>query len=426
MFSGFSRLFSWLSLFSNKWHYHSHTIHNSTTGNLGRPRVLGLAFLISVLGIAAITYSKAEAADRATAGTPYTGSVRMAQTTSRYFTETGKTVQGRFLQYWQQHGELAQQGFPISNAFTEVSPVDGKTYQVQYFERAVFEYHPENRAPNDVLLSLLGAFRYKAKYPNGAKAAEGNWEEPDGSPSPSKYFPETKQSTGGLFLDYWNRNGGLAQQGYPISPVLSEVSELDGKAYLVQYFERAVFEYHPEKADTPYSVLLSQLGTFRFKQTYPNGEPKSAPSQATPTPRVIATPIQPNPGSSCPKRTSPDPAPVRGTLDGPPAAGTYYIYTYASAYASTVTYSGDYMELRSDGTYTYNGAAQGTWSYDSAYRRVLFAGGQMASCRYFFDYRGWTMGLSGTSTKTTRIDTIQVHDLDDASSRPLVLTTSVP
>jgi len=84
------------------------------------------------------------------------------------------------------------------------------------------------------------------------------------------------------------------------------------------------------------------------------------------------------------------------------------------------------MELRSDGTYTYNGAAQGTWSYDSAYRRVLFAGGQMASCRYFFDYRGWTMGLSGTSTKTTRIDTIQVHDLDDASSRPLVLTTSVP
>jgi hypothetical protein len=35
---------------------------------------------------------------------------------------------------------------------------------VQYFERAVFELHPENAAPFDVLLSQLGTFRYQAKY----------------------------------------------------------------------------------------------------------------------------------------------------------------------------------------------------------------------------------------------------------------------
>jgi hypothetical protein len=35
---------------------------------------------------------------------------------------------------------------------------------VQYFERAVFEYHPENAAPYDVLLSQLGTFRYRDKY----------------------------------------------------------------------------------------------------------------------------------------------------------------------------------------------------------------------------------------------------------------------
>jgi C-terminal peptidase prc len=35
---------------------------------------------------------------------------------------------------------------------------------VQYFERAVFEYHPENQAPYDVLLSQLGTTRYKALY----------------------------------------------------------------------------------------------------------------------------------------------------------------------------------------------------------------------------------------------------------------------
>jgi hypothetical protein len=49
----------------------------------------------------------------------------------------------------------------------EKSDLDGKTYKVQYFERAVFEHHPENPAPYDVLLSQLGTFRYKQKYPNG-------------------------------------------------------------------------------------------------------------------------------------------------------------------------------------------------------------------------------------------------------------------
>jgi hypothetical protein len=47
---------------------------------------------------------------------------------------------------------------------TEKSPLDGKTYTVQYFERSVFEYHPENQPPYNVLLSQLGTFRYKQMY----------------------------------------------------------------------------------------------------------------------------------------------------------------------------------------------------------------------------------------------------------------------
>jgi hypothetical protein len=39
----------------------------------------------------------------------------------------------------------------------------------------------------------------------------------------------------------------------------------------VQYFERAVFEYHAENAGTEYEVQLSQLGTFRYQQKYANG-----------------------------------------------------------------------------------------------------------------------------------------------------------
>ena len=97
---------------------------------------------------------------------PGSGQAR-AQGSSRLFPETGKTVQGRFLAYWDSHGGLAQQGFPISSEMSERSDTDGRTYTVQYFERAVFELHPENQPPYDVLLSLLGRFRYDEKYGGG-------------------------------------------------------------------------------------------------------------------------------------------------------------------------------------------------------------------------------------------------------------------
>jgi hypothetical protein len=84
------------------------------------------------------------------------------------FRETGKSVCGRFLRYWTEHGGLPQQGFPISQELQERSDLNGQVYTVQYFERAVFEYHPENQPPFDVLLSQLGTFRYREKYGGGA------------------------------------------------------------------------------------------------------------------------------------------------------------------------------------------------------------------------------------------------------------------
>ncbi|HEX9990779.1 MAG TPA: hypothetical protein VGE45_20165 [Chloroflexia bacterium] len=94
-------------------------------------------------------------------------SFAQGQAGCRTFQETGKTVCGRFLQYWQENGGLPQQGYPISNEFAEKSDLDGKTYMVQYFERAIFEMHPENKSPYDVLLSHVGLFQFQRKYPNG-------------------------------------------------------------------------------------------------------------------------------------------------------------------------------------------------------------------------------------------------------------------
>jgi hypothetical protein len=74
---------------------------------------------------------------------------------ARHFPETGHTLRGSFLEYWQATGGLAQHGYPLSEVFTQRLE-DGREYQVQYFERARFEVHPEIRGANNVLLGQFG------------------------------------------------------------------------------------------------------------------------------------------------------------------------------------------------------------------------------------------------------------------------------
>lgn len=193
--------------------------------------------------------------------------VAQRQADCQTFPETGKAACGKFLEYWRTHGGLQQQGYPISQQMQEKSDTDGKVYTVQYFERAVFELHPEQRPPYDVLLSLLGSMRYKEKYPNGARELPE-----DAKAEAGMTFPETGKTVKGAFLEYWKNNGGLAQQGFPITNLIRERSELDGKEYIMQYFQRAVFELHPENKP-PYNVLLSQLGAMRYKMKHAGTAP---------------------------------------------------------------------------------------------------------------------------------------------------------
>ncbi len=72
------------------------------------------------------------------------------------------------------------------------------------------------------------------------------------------YFPETSHSLGGEFRRFWERHGGLAIFGFPISEEFGETSS-DGQTSIVQYFERHRFEYHPENPP-PYNVQLSRIG----------------------------------------------------------------------------------------------------------------------------------------------------------------------
>ena len=91
---------------------------------------------------------------------------------------------------------------------------------------------------------------------------------PQASAAACETFPQTGKTVCDPFLGYWRTHGGLVQQGLPLTDELVEVSAIDQKPYTVQYFERARFEKHPEKAP-PYDVLLGLLGREQAMAKYP-------------------------------------------------------------------------------------------------------------------------------------------------------------
>jgi hypothetical protein len=78
---------------------------------------------------------------------------------ARYFPETGQWMQWAFKGKYEELGERALMiyGYPLSAEIEE----DGRT--VQYLERAVFEWHPDNPEPYRVLLRRLGAEAFERR-----------------------------------------------------------------------------------------------------------------------------------------------------------------------------------------------------------------------------------------------------------------------
>ncbi|MBK9940113.1 MAG: alginate lyase family protein [Kouleothrix sp.] len=185
-----------------------------------------------------------------------------AQASQRCFAETGLCIAGRMRTFWEQNGGLAVFGLPISEQRAE--QVEGRSLQVQWFERNRLELHPENPRPYDVLLGRLGADRLAQQGRDWFQFARGA-ERPG-----CRYFAETGQSVCGDILAAWRAHGleldgrrgtseaeSLALFGLPLSPAQAET--IGGAEYTVQWFERARFELHPENAP-PYNVLLGLLG----------------------------------------------------------------------------------------------------------------------------------------------------------------------
>ena len=208
-----------------------------------------------------------------------------------YVPATGHNIGLAIKRFYETNGGLAIFGLPL----TELIEQDGM--RVQYFERARFELHPELPAPYFVSLtrvgSLLASQRADAAFgpvdahsagnrartnadergyqasihvcPRPSASSDEDCEEllapqPTAEPDPRAFFPTTGHTLGGVFGAFWRDNGQLALFGYPISEEFYEVNAIDGRTYLVQYFERARFELHPELAGTAYEVQLGHLG----------------------------------------------------------------------------------------------------------------------------------------------------------------------
>ncbi len=118
---------------------------------------------------------------------------------SRSFPETGQTVSGRLLEYWNANSGLPVFGLPLT-AQAEQQTNDGR-FRMQLFERNRLELHPENQRPYDVLLGRLGTdILYKQGRP---------WETlPREQPKAGcLFFPETQHNLCEPFLSYWRSHG---------------------------------------------------------------------------------------------------------------------------------------------------------------------------------------------------------------------------
>ncbi|WJW70113.1 hypothetical protein OZ401_004616 (plasmid) [Candidatus Chlorohelix allophototropha] len=203
---------------------------------------------------------------------------------SRFFPETKHTVSGKFLDYWNSNGGLPTYGYPITDAQMETDPETGKTFLTQWFERHRLELHPENAGTKfEVLTGLLGKEINRTKLttePDFQKATQ--LYDPTFSKDQQWYFTETGHNLRFGFLKYWQDNGGLERFGYPISEERKELDPESGKTFMMQWFERARFEYHPEN-QKPFDILLGLLG----KQIKGSKSSSAVETPIPPTPTAI-------------------------------------------------------------------------------------------------------------------------------------------
>lgn len=182
--------------------------------------------------------------------------------------QTGFCSENAFLDFWRAVDEatggyaLDIIGFPITPALRAPNGLI-----VQFYERAIFEWHPQNRLEYQVLLTRLGAFAIENDTRLGLKQEAAAGPKPCENANTCYIFNATNHTLRGTFLQYWTENGGLPVFGMAMTEQF-QLRYTDGNVYTVQYFERNRFEAHPENSNRRYQVLLGRLGFEELQRNY--------------------------------------------------------------------------------------------------------------------------------------------------------------
>lgn len=166
--------------------------------------------------------------------------VNAQQTTGNFFSQTGHNVIGEFWTFYQSVSDAAIVfGLPITEQFTTA---DGSGLTVQYFEKVRFELHADQPVGQRVQVTALGTKLYVSGTPSVNVTTVGACRVING-------FGVCYD-----FLTFFDKYGGEARFGNPISAF-----EFQPDGRIVQYFERARLEWHPELA-AGQNVTLADLG----------------------------------------------------------------------------------------------------------------------------------------------------------------------
>jgi hypothetical protein len=166
---------------------------------------------------------------------------------TRCFTETGQCISGAIRRYWEQNGGLPVFGYPITPV--QIETVESWSGPVQWFERDRLEDHSSQG--QGVLAGRLSVELL------ARQGRPWQYRQIGGQVADCVGFAETGYYMCGGFRAYWERNGGLARFGFPITDQINET--INGQTYTVQYFERRRMEFHPENRP-PFDILLGLLG----------------------------------------------------------------------------------------------------------------------------------------------------------------------
>lgn len=158
------------------------------------------------------------------------------------FAQTNHTVSAVWLQYLRAHGDVDILGYPRSEVICD--PITGQT--VQYFQRVVLEYHPENPPAYQIERRLLVPVLF-----GGAADPPADKNNPPAGDS--YYFTQTGHFVANVapdgsptfFKQFFDAHGKEDTFGYPLEEPKQRTGP-DGTVRWTQRFQAAIMEYHAE------------------------------------------------------------------------------------------------------------------------------------------------------------------------------------